>query len=200
MQLELPKEQEEKLKYFSQEVIERNKQHNLTGHKDPTTFYNQQIVDCIAAYNACNKALEEHIVDCGSGAGLPSIVWAILNPEKKLYSTDKNEKKIQFQKNLIIKLNIKNIEINHSKIEEFILKKPHTVVIKAFSSVAKTLEHLKDRQQQKNIIFLKKDDKKTAEELLEVPSLLYDYKKHQYALSKEKMVALELYDSKNSHN
>ena len=200
MQLELPKEQEEKLKYFSQEVIERNKQHNLTGHKDPTTFYNQQIVDCIVAYNACNKALEEHIVDCGSGAGLPSIVWAILNPEKKLYSTHKNEKKIQFQKNLIIKLNIKNIEINHSKIEEFILKKPHTVVIKAFSSVAKTLEHLKDRQQQKNIIFLKKDDKKTAEELLEVPSLLYDYKKHQYALSKEKMVALELYDSKNSHN
>ena len=200
MQLELPKEQEEKLKYFSQEVVERNKQHNLTGHKDPTTFYNQQIVDCIVAYNACNKALEEHIVDCGSGAGLPSIVWAILNPEKKLYSTDKNEKKIQFQKNVIIKLNIKNIETNHSKIEEFILKKPHTVVIKAFSSVAKTLEHLKDRQQQKNIIFLKKDDKKTAEELLEVPSLLYDYKKHQYALSKEKMVALELYDSKNSHN
>ena len=200
MQLELSKEQEEKLKHFSQEVIERNKQHNLTGHKDATTFYNQQIVDCIAAYNACNKALEEHIVDCGSGAGLPSVVWAILSPEKKIYSTDKNEKKIQFQKNLIIKLNIKNIETNHSKIEEFILKKPHTVVIKAFSSVAKTLEHLKNRQQQKNVIFLKKDDKKTAEELLEVPSLLYDYKKHPYALSKEKMVALELYDSKNSHN
>ena len=200
MQLELSKEQEEKLKHFSQEVIERNKQHNLTGQKDATTFYNQQIVDCIAAYNACNKALEEHIVDCGSGAGLPSVVWAIISPEKKIYSTDKNEKKIQFQKNLIIKLNIKNIETNHSKIEEFILKKPHTVVIKAFSSVAKTLEHLKNRQQQKNVIFLKKDDKKTAEELLEVPSLLYDYKKHPYVLSKEKMVALELYDSKNSHN
>ena len=200
MQLELSKEQEEKLKHFSQEVIERNKQHNLTGHKDATTFYNQQIVDCIAAYNACNKALEEHIVDCGSGAGLPSVVWAIISPEKKIYSTDKNEKKIQFQKNLIIKLKIKNIETNHSKIEEFILKKPHTVVIKAFSSVAKTLEHLKNRQQQKNVIFLKKDDKKTAEELLEVPSLLYDYKKHPYVLSKEKMVALELYDSKNSHN
>tara|TARA_Y100000768_G_scaffold345945_1_gene293171 strand:+ start:1821 stop:2423 length:603 start_codon:yes stop_codon:yes gene_type:complete len=200
MQLELSKEQEEKLKHFSQEVIERNKQHNLTGHKDATTFYNQQIVDCIAAYNACNKALEEHIVDCGSGAGLPSVVWAILSPEKKIYSTDKNEKKIQFQKNLIIKLKIKNIETNHSKIEEFILKKPHTVVIKAFSSVAKTLEHLKNRQQQKNVIFLKKDDKKTAEELLEVPSLLYDYKKHPYVLSEEKMVALELYDSKNSHN
>ena len=200
MQLELSKEQEEKLKHFSQEVIERNKQHNLTGHKDATTFYNQQIVDCIAAYNACNKALEEHIVDCGSGAGLPSVVWAILSPEKKIYSTDKNEKKIQFQKNVIIKLNIKNIETNHSKIEEFILKKPHTVVIKAFSSVAKTLEHLKNRQEQKNVIFLKKDDKKTAEELLEVPSLLYDYKKHPYVLSKEKMVALELYDSKNSHN
>ena len=200
MQLELSKEQEKKLKYFSQEAIERNKQHNLTGHKDPTTFYNQQIVDCIAAHNACNKALEENIVDCGSGAGLPSIVWAILNPEKKLFSIDKNEKKIRFQKNLITKLNIKNIETNHSRIEEFNLKKPHTVVIKAFGSVAKTLEQLINRQQQKNLIFLKKDDKKTTEELLEVPSLLYDYKKHQYVLNKEKMVALEIYDSKNSHN
>ena len=62
------------------------------------------------------------------------------------------------------------------------------------------LEHLKNRQQQKNVIFLKKDDKKTAEELLEASALLYDYKKHQYVLNEEKMVALELYDSKNSHN
>tara|TARA_S200000501_G_scaffold188115_1_gene176934 strand:+ start:12586 stop:13188 length:603 start_codon:yes stop_codon:yes gene_type:complete len=200
MHLELSKEQEKKLKDFSHEVIERNKQHNLTGHKDAKTFYNLQVVDCISAYSVCKKTVAENIVDCGSGAGLPSVVWAILSPEKKFYSIDKNEKKIQFQKQLLIKLNIENVETHLSKIEEFNLDKQHTVVIKAFSSVAKTIEQLKNKQHQKNLIFLKKDDKKTEEELLEVPSLLYDYKKHQYVLNKEKMVALELYDSKNSHN
>tara|TARA_X000000368_G_scaffold390651_1_gene354042 strand:- start:1613 stop:2215 length:603 start_codon:yes stop_codon:yes gene_type:complete len=200
MQLELSKDQEKTLKDFSQEVIERNKQHNLTGHKDHTTFYNLQVADCISAHNACKNILSKNIVDCGSGAGLPSIVWAVLSPEKKFYSIDKNEKKIQFQKKLVTKLNIKNIEIHLSKIEEFNLNETHTVVVKAFSSIVKTTELLKNKQHQKNLIFLKKDDKKTEEELLVVPSLLYDYKKHQYVLNKEKMVALELYDSKNSHN
>ena len=97
MHLELSKEQEKKLKDFSHEVIERNKQHNLTGHKDAKTFYNLQVVDCISAYSVCKKTVAENIVDCGSGAGLPSVVWAILSPEKKFYSIDKNEKKIQFQ-------------------------------------------------------------------------------------------------------
>ena len=199
MQLELSNKQEASLRTFSQEVIERNRQHNLTGHKDPKTFYNNQIVDCVLAYRACEKALEQNIIDCGSGAGLPSIVWAILCPQKKFYSVDKNEKKIQFQRKLITKLDIKNVETHTAKIEEFSLEAKHTVVIKAFSSVTQTLEQLKKTNYQ-NLIFLKKDNKKTEEELLEVPSLLYDYKKHRYVLNTEKMVALELYDSKNSHN
>ena len=106
----------------------------------------------------------------------------------------------QFQKKTIAKLKLKNIEAYPTKIENFILDDSHTVVLKAFGSIKNTTTQLKHRDHQKNLIFLKKDNKKTEEELLEVPALLYDYKKHQYVLNKEKMVALELYDSKNSHN
>ena len=109
MQLELSKEQEHKLKAFSEEVIERNKHHNLTGYKNTQTFFNDQIADCVLALKACKKNLQNKVVDCGSGAGLPSIVWAILEPEKTFYSIDKNIKKIQFQKQTISKLKLKNI-------------------------------------------------------------------------------------------
>ncbi len=87
----------------------------------------------------------------------------------------------------------------HTKIENFVLDEPHTVAMKAFGQIKK-LASLKQRENQKNLILLKKDNKKTEEELLEAPTLLYDYKKHQYVLNKEKMVALELYDNKNSSN
>jgi len=199
MQLGLSKDQDHKLKIFSEEVIERNKYHNLTGHKDTQTFFNNQVMDCVLALEACKEALQNKVVDCGSGAGLPAIVWAILEPEKTFYSIDKNAKKIQFQKQTISKLELKNIEAHTTKIESFVLNQPHTVVLKAFGSIKITTQ-LKHRTNQKNLIFLKKDNKKTEEELLEAPALLYDYKKHQYVLNKEKMVALELYDSKNSHN
>ena len=41
MHLDLSEKQIEKLKSFSQAVIQRNKQHNLTGHKDPKSFFRQ---------------------------------------------------------------------------------------------------------------------------------------------------------------
>tara|TARA_B100002052_G_scaffold46591_2_gene39424 strand:+ start:1478 stop:2080 length:603 start_codon:yes stop_codon:yes gene_type:complete len=200
MHLDLSEKQIEKLKFFSQAVIQRNKQHNLTGHKDPKSFFDNQIIDCILAQNTCKNHLQKNIVDCGSGAGVPSIVWAILEPEKKLFSVDKSFRKIQFQKQIIQELKLTNIEAINEKIEKFILNEPHTTVFKAFSSIKNTIKKTKHRNNQKNLIFLKKDNTKTKEEILDAAALLYDYKKHLYVHKEEKMVALEFYDNKNSNN
>ena len=45
------------------------------------------------------------------------------------------------------------------------------------------------------MLFLKKDDEKTKQEITEASSLLYDYKRHEYVLNDTKMLVLELYDS-----
>ena len=200
MHLDLSEKKIEKLKSFSQAVIQRNKQHNLTGHKDPKSFFDNQIVDCVLAYKACKNHLQKNIVDCGSGAGVPSVVWAILEPKKNLFSVDKNFKKIQFQKQIIQELALTNINAINEKIEKFILSEPHTTTFKAFSSIKNTIERTKHRNNQKNLIFLKKDNTKTKEEILDAAALLYDYKKHLYVHKEEKMVALEFYDNKNSNN
>ena len=152
------------------------------------------------AQKTCKTRLQKNIVDCGSGAGVPSVVWAILEPEKNHFSVDKNFKKIQFQKQIIQELELTNIEAINDKIEKFILNEPHTTTFKAFSSIKNTIERTKHRKNQKNLIFLKKDNTKTKEEILDAAALLYDYKKHPYVHKKEKMVALEFYDNKNSNN
>ena len=45
------------------------------------------------------------------------------------------------------------------------------------------------------MLFLKKDDEKTKQEILEASSLLYDYKRHEYGSNDTKMLVIELYDS-----
>ena len=86
------------LKKFSQLVIEANHKHNLTAYKHCETFYKEQINDCLRAKEACLKACGKTIVDYGSGAGLPGLVWAAVEQKLKLVSVDSNLKKVEFQK------------------------------------------------------------------------------------------------------
>ena len=88
MQLELSKEQEHKLSLFRRGDRKKQTPQPNRIQKYPT-FFNDQIADCVLALKACKKNLQNKVVDCGSGAGLPSIVWAILEPEKVFYSIDK---------------------------------------------------------------------------------------------------------------
>ena len=86
-------EQTKLLKRFSELVVEKNKIHNLTSAKSPEEFFKKHIGDCIAAHKAAEKSLYKSIVDCGSGAGLPSVVWSIMSPQLEIHSVDSNQKK-----------------------------------------------------------------------------------------------------------
>ena len=193
-------EQTELLKKFSELVVEKNKVHNLTSAKTPEEFFRKHVGDCIGAYRAAEKSLQKSIVDCGSGAGLPSVVWAIINPKLEIHSIDSNQKKIAFQKHIKRSLGLTNLYPTASRIQDFCPKKESTAIFKAFSSIKNGAQSLNQQAPFKNLIFLKKDDEKTKEEITEASSLLYDYKRHEYTANKEKMLVVELYDSKNSNN
>lgn len=193
-------EQAKLLKRFSELVVEKNKIHNLTSAKSPEEFFKKHIGDCIAAYKAAEKSLHKSIVDCGSGAGLPSVVWSIISPWLEVHSIDSNQKKIAFQKHIKRTLGLSNFYPTAGRIQDFCPNKESTAIFKAFSSIKKGAQSLNKTAPFKNLIFLKKDDEKTKEEITEASALLYDYKRHEYISNKEKMLVVELYDSKNSNN
>jgi len=193
-------EQTELLKKFSELVVEKNKIHNLTSAKSPEEFFKKHIGDCVAAYKTAEKTLYKSIVDCGSGAGLPSVVWSIMNPQLEIHSVDSNQKKIAFQKHIKRTLELNNLFPTAARIQDFCPKKESTAIFKAFSSIKNGAQSLNQTAPFKNLIFLKKDDEKTKEEITEASALLYDYKRHEYISNKEKMLVVELYDSKNSNN
>ena len=190
-------EQELLLQKFAELVESANRKHNLTSAKTAKEFYETHVADCVAAYASVEERLEGLVVDCGSGAGLPSIVWAILNPNRSFLSIDSNQKKIAFQKTTKRVLGLDNLTAEHKRVEDLNIEEQHCLVFKAFSSISKAAAH--NKKNNKSLHF-KKDDEKTKQEISEVGSLLYDYKRHSYTVKKTKMLVVEIYDGKNSNN
>ena len=188
-------EQTETLKKLANLIAEKNKQHNLTSAKTPEEIYKNHINDCVQAFKKVQNTLRKTIIDCGSGAGLPGLVWATLDTNKKIYTVDSTNKKTAFQKLAIRELALKNAVAVNDRIENVILDHENTVVFKAFSSIKDGVLSLNKKNNHKNMLFLKKDDEKTKQEITEASSLLYDYKRHEYTSNDTKMLVLELYDS-----
>jgi len=161
MQLELTKTQEKNLKALAEQIIDRNTQHNLTGYKNIEKLYKEQIIDCVKALHACKTGLEKTVVDCGSGAGLPGLVWGVMDSSLSIVTIDSNLKKINFQTKAIKNLQLNNIKPIHTRTEDHIEQKKHTIVTKAFSSVKKTIELNKNKKNKKNLMLIKKDNEKT---------------------------------------
>ena len=191
----MPSEQIEKLTKLAHLITEKNRQHNLTSAKTAKELYKNHINDCIQAYKKVQNTLRETVLDCGSGAGLPGLVWAILDTKRNFYSVDSTHKKIAFQKQAIRELSLKNVTAVNDRVQNIVLEQENTVVFKAFSSIKEGALSLNKKNNHKNLLFLKKDDEKTKQEITEASSLLYDYKRHEYASNDTKMLVLELYDN-----
>ncbi len=89
---------EKLLKYISQ--LQRwNKTYNLTAVRDPEQMLVQHIFDSLSVVLPIQQELAEknkssaRIMDVGSGAGLPGVVLAIVNPEWEVVCVDAVEKK-----------------------------------------------------------------------------------------------------------
>lgn len=103
------------------ELLERwNRTYNLTGAKDAIRI-REQLVDCIAAVPALRRifaaASPYRVLDVGSGAGLPGVVFAILHPAWQVDCVDAVGKKAAFIRQSAGQLNLSNLRSLHARVE-----------------------------------------------------------------------------------
>ncbi|MCX7544211.1 16S rRNA (guanine(527)-N(7))-methyltransferase RsmG [Marinicella gelatinilytica] len=89
-----------------------------------------------------------HIIDVGTGGGLPGIMLALFKPESSITLIDAVAKKTRFLNHVKRSLALQNIHIVHDRVENFIPDKKFDVVIsRAFAEVNRFLsltQHLGD--------------------------------------------------------
>ena len=131
-----------KLLIYKELLIKWNNSFNLTSVKN-TEIVTHHFLDCLAVIPFIKSST---LLDVGTGAGLPGIVIAIVNPDIKVSLIDKVGKKITFIKRIIAELDIKNIETYHDRVELLSSEEKYDGIIsRAFSNMEvfiKSTKHL----------------------------------------------------------
>lgn len=124
-------------------LLERwNKTYNLTALRTPRQMLDGHVVDAlVAAAHLPVLAPDARILDVGSGAGVPAIVWAIAFGQRfRITSVDSVEKKIAFQHQACAELALSQLEPVHARIEQY--QPPHRfdlITARAFAPLPKLI-------------------------------------------------------------
>jgi 16S rRNA (guanine(527)-N(7))-methyltransferase GidB len=116
-----------------------NTVYNLTAIRSPDAMITHHLLDSLAVVSALKEA--RHILDVGSGAGLPGIVLAILYPETPISLIDAVQKKTAFLSQVKAELRLKNVTVHTGRVEKLrIPEKFDAIISRAFSDLSQFVE------------------------------------------------------------
>ncbi|NND83052.1 MAG: 16S rRNA (guanine(527)-N(7))-methyltransferase RsmG [Gammaproteobacteria bacterium] len=112
---------------------EWNKTHNLTAVDDIEEMLSVHVFDSTSIKPYIKGP---DLLDVGSGAGLPGMIWAILSPALQVTSVESRNKKAQFQMYAANKLKLKNFTVENIRIEDYQPKDKFAMVVaRAFADI-----------------------------------------------------------------
>jgi 16S rRNA (guanine527-N7)-methyltransferase len=131
--------QQQQLTLYLHLLVKWNRAYNLTSVKNATDITRLHLLDSLSISPFVNG---ERIIDVGTGAGLPGIPLAIMNPDKYFFLLDSNGKKTRFLFNVRLKLGLKNCFEIHERVENYKPEKGFDMVLtRAFSPLSSMLLH-----------------------------------------------------------
>jgi 16S rRNA (guanine527-N7)-methyltransferase len=113
------------------------KVYNLTAVRDPSDMLTHHLLDSLTAVTPLTRHTQGqsmHVLDVGSGGGLPGVVLAICMPELKVSCVDTVAKKAAFVQQVAASLKLPHLRGIHARVES--LTDPCQVICsRAFASL-----------------------------------------------------------------
>ena len=143
----LTPEQTEKLIEFNELLNKWTKRFNLVSVNSLDNSISRHVLDALSIGPYIQKPSdcdELHknvydLLDVGSGAGLPVLPLAISYPTLKFLSVEPNGKKERFQRQVILELGLKNLDVINERIES-VQRQANNVTSRAFTAPNRFLE------------------------------------------------------------
>lgn len=112
--LDLSEAQFAQLLHYLDGLLLWNKAYNLTAITAPVEGLIKHVIDCLAIIPQLPKG---DLLDIGTGAGLPSVIVAICEPNRHCTALDSNQKKIRFIRQISSELGLNNVTPVAARIE-----------------------------------------------------------------------------------
>lgn len=122
-----------RLVHYIQLLAKWNARYNLTGVRDPSAMVSRHVVDSAVVLPFVSGT---RVLDVGTGAGLPGLILAVLQPELHCVLLDISAKRLRFCVQAVAELRVRNVEIVRSRIEHYAAHaRFSTVVARAFGTL-----------------------------------------------------------------
>lgn len=132
--LVIDEDKRQKLLAYVQMISKWNKVHNLTAIRDEVSMMTLHILDSLVTLPLIQQ--DEHILDVGSGAGLPGIVIAICKPDVQVTVIDASQKKASFMRQVKAELDLQNLTVLAGRVEQQMIATPFdSIISRAFSDL-----------------------------------------------------------------
>jgi 16S rRNA (guanine527-N7)-methyltransferase len=93
-----------------------NRAYNLTAVRDPLEMVSKHLLDSLGV---APFLFGESVLDLGTGAGLPGLPLAIIEPQRRFWLLDSNQKKLRFVRQAVLELRLDNVETVHARMETY---------------------------------------------------------------------------------
>ena len=149
----LNKTQVDKIDFYLSSIIEHNKHTNLVGKSTIENIWDRHVLDCLQlTKHIINKKLK--ILDLGTGAGLPGVLFSIVGYQRVLM-VDSVKKKTDFVRNIIKELSL-TAKIQNKRIEKPPKSNHDIIVSRALAPLVKLLTYARMYSDKKTTsLFLK---------------------------------------------
>ncbi len=136
--LRLKKTQVDKIDLYLKSITNQNKHINLVGKSTIENFWERHVLDCLQLKNYI-KNKKSKILDLGTGAGLPGVLFSIAG-YKNVLMIDSIKKKTDFIKKTIKELSLSASVLN-TRIENPSLSQQDVIVSRALAPLTKLLSY-----------------------------------------------------------
>lgn len=134
----LTQNQLDQLNEYYNLLIEYNKVINLTGITAKEEVYLKHFYDSLTIIKIINLNDYKSLCDIGTGAGFPGLVIKIVFPNLNVTLLDSLNKRTEFLKIVIKELGLNNVEVIHTRAEDYAKKNRNKFDITTARAVAHT--------------------------------------------------------------
>ena len=106
-----------RLDAFAEQLVETNRQFNLTAITEPADMTVKHFADSLSLFSFANFPQNAKIIDVGTGAGFPGLVLKLVRPDLEVTFLDSTRKKLGFIESVLENAGLSG-EILHRRAEE----------------------------------------------------------------------------------
>ena len=106
-----------RLDAFAEQLVETNRQFNLTAITEPADMTVKHFADSLSLFSFADFPQNAKIIDVGTGAGFPGLVLKLVRPDLEVTFLDSTRKKLGFIESVLQNAGLSG-EILHRRAEE----------------------------------------------------------------------------------